>query len=417
MAEEENVVVPDTCWDRCAPHYSQPPIYIKHLRTMLAVGTFVSVGDKEKTKIFRIVSYKATTVTLNEFAPFAVTNLPSRAPIAEGWGRYLNELVMMSSLESFESESLKLEVAFVMSEQELEEREFQRADGIDTLKVVRYRSDNQPLGETFFGFPDWSPEYPLIEASYSMVVFDGLSRIADKAGDLLTREAVSQGEFPSVRGEVAMDPRTIAYIKTFCKMDCSKRLNVSTRHKRTLAGVETQFFQRRRSCEYIRWDTDDQLACLTKLFGPTSFVGNRIRRPNGTYKAKPGRTMNVLVCEELGADEFKRRTRRRGFDIMTDGEICRLFIRCQRHKMGDAIPSERLRSTMEYNVIQREESCTPCLINVGDLLLEGGSVVEIAEFEGRLAVIPWGDTNLARARFIPTDELNEIHSKIEDYNS
>ena len=106
MAQEENVVVPVTCWDRCAPHYSQPPIYIEHLRTMLAVGTFVSVGDEETRKIFRIlVSYKATMVTLNEFAPFAVTNLPSRAPIAEGWGRYLNEVVMMSSLEPFESET------------------------------------------------------------------------------------------------------------------------------------------------------------------------------------------------------------------------------------------------------------------------------------------------------------------------
>ena len=95
------------------------------------------------------------------------------------------------------------------------------------------------MGETFFGFPDWSPEYPLIEASYSMVVFDGLSRIADKAGDLLTREAVSQGEFPSIRGEVSTDPRTIAFIKTFCNLDCSKKLLVTTRHKRTLAGVET----------------------------------------------------------------------------------------------------------------------------------------------------------------------------------
>jgi hypothetical protein len=55
-------------------------------------------------------------------------------------GRYLNEVVMISSVESFESESLKLQVAFVMSERELEEKEFQRADGIDTLKVVRYRS-------------------------------------------------------------------------------------------------------------------------------------------------------------------------------------------------------------------------------------------------------------------------------------
>ena len=313
----------DIAWALCAPHYYQTPIYLNHLRSMVAVGTFVSVYDEEgreeeTRKLFRIVSYKGTMLTLNEFVPFAVCSL-SRAPIAEGWGRYLNEVVMTSSLESFESGTLKLQVAFVMTEKELTKREFQRADGMDILKVVRYRSDNQPLGESFFGFPDWSPEYPLIEPSYSMIVFDGLSRIADKAGDLLTREAVSQGEFPSVRGEVSTDPRTIAFIKSFCKVDCSKILELSTRHKRTLAGVETEFFKRQRRCEYLRWDTDAQLESLTKLFGPMSIVGNHIRRPNGTYKAKPGRTMNVVVCDDVAADEFKRRTRRRGFDIMTDG--------------------------------------------------------------------------------------------------
>jgi hypothetical protein len=127
--------------------------------------------------------------------------------------------------------------------------------------------------------------------------------------------------------------------------------------------------------------------------------------------------MNVIVCEELAADEFKRRTRRRGFDIMTDGEICRLFIRCQRHKMGDRIPSDRLRATMEYNVIQRESSCTPCLINVGDLLLEGGVVCEITQLEGQLAVIPCGDDDPSRARLIEFAEYDEIESKIDDYNS
>jgi hypothetical protein len=420
MDDEDNVV-PVASWDRCIPHYADPPIYMKCVRSMLAVGSFVSLIDVDEFEvetrtIYRLVSYKATTVELNEFAPFARCNL-SRAPITEGWGRYLNEVVMTSSLESFESATLRIEVAFVMSEEELQSREFQRADGVDILKVVRYRDDNKPLGKSFFGFPDWSPDYPLMEASYSLVVFDGLSRIADKAGELLTREAVSQGEFPSVRGEVATDPRTISFIKAFCKVDCQKRIDVTTRHKRTLAGVETEFFQRRRQCEYFRWDTDAELGALTKLFGPTSIVGNRIRQPNGTYKAKPGRTMNVVVCANHQAEEFKRRTRRRGFDIMTDGEICRLFIRCQRHKMGDAIPSPRLRSTLEYNVIQREESSTPCLVNVGNLFLEEGRVQEIAEFEGRFAVIPFGDKNLARARFIPLDELIEIHSKIEDYNS
>jgi hypothetical protein len=70
--------------------------------------------------------------------------------------------------------------------------------------VIRYRRDNTPLSETFFGFSDWFPEHPLIEASYAMIVFDGLSQIADKAGDLLTREAVSQGKFPSIHGEVLL---------------------------------------------------------------------------------------------------------------------------------------------------------------------------------------------------------------------
>jgi hypothetical protein len=165
---------------------------------MVAVGTsFVSVlykeGEEEPRKSFWIVSYESTMVTLNKFAPLAVCHL-RRAPITEGWGRYLNEVVMTSSLKSFESATLELQVAFVMTEKELEVREYQRADGSDILKVVQYRSDNQPLGESFVGFPDWSPEYPLIEVSYSMIVFDGLSQIADKAGDLLTREAVSQGE-------------------------------------------------------------------------------------------------------------------------------------------------------------------------------------------------------------------------------
>ena len=61
-----------------------------------------------------------------------------------------------------------------------------------------------------------------MEASYSMIVFDGLSRIADKAGDLLTRKAVSQGEFPSVWGEVASDPRPISFLKMFCRIDCAE---------------------------------------------------------------------------------------------------------------------------------------------------------------------------------------------------
>jgi hypothetical protein len=73
---------------------------------------------------------------------------------------------------------------------------------------------------------------------------------------------------------------------------------------------------------------------------------------------------------------------------------------------------------MEYNVIDRKESCTPCLINVGDLLLEDGEVHEIAEYDGRLAVIPFGgDDNSSQARFIEPAKYNEMKSKIEDYNS
>jgi hypothetical protein len=116
----------DIAWGLCAPHYSQTPINLfKRLRSMVAVRTFVSVfykeGEEETRKIFEIVSYEATMVTLNEFALFAGCNL-SRAPIVERPGNYLNEVVMTLSLELFESATLNLQVALVMSEQELQAR-------------------------------------------------------------------------------------------------------------------------------------------------------------------------------------------------------------------------------------------------------------------------------------------------------
>jgi hypothetical protein len=195
---------------------------------------------RRKRTIYRRVAYEWMTLMLNEFAPFTKCNL-SHAPIAEGWGHCLNKVVMTLSLKAFESATTNVQVAFVMSEQELQEREFQRMG----LRYWRW-SDTETttnLWENYFAaFPigRWSIHcwrYPI-----RWLFLLGYLELPTKAGNLLTREAVSQDGFPSVRGEVATDPRTISFIKTFCKVTSQKQIDVTMRHKRILSGVETGFF-------------------------------------------------------------------------------------------------------------------------------------------------------------------------------
>jgi hypothetical protein len=54
--------------------------------------------------------------------------------------------------------------------------------------------------------------------------------------------------------------------------------------------------------------------------------------------------------------KFKRRTTGRGFDICSDGDIARLYVRYERHILGtNNPPSAQLQACLQYNLLERDE--------------------------------------------------------------
>ena len=77
-------------FDKCEPHYSQIPFFSGALKSIIAVGTFVTIHGG----IYRIVSYdtKQKTVTLNSFIEFEGSEI-THVPILSGAGKEHVEVV------------------------------------------------------------------------------------------------------------------------------------------------------------------------------------------------------------------------------------------------------------------------------------------------------------------------------------
>jgi hypothetical protein len=77
-------------FDKCEPKYSQIPFFSAALKSIVAVGTFVTLDGE----IHRIVSYdmKQKTVTLNSLTGFAGSGF-THNPIFSGAGREHVEVV------------------------------------------------------------------------------------------------------------------------------------------------------------------------------------------------------------------------------------------------------------------------------------------------------------------------------------
>ena len=77
-------------FDECEPQYSQIPFFSGALKSIIAVGTFVTVNGG----IYRIVSYdtKQKTLSLNSFIDFTGSEI-THVPIFSGAGREHVEVV------------------------------------------------------------------------------------------------------------------------------------------------------------------------------------------------------------------------------------------------------------------------------------------------------------------------------------
>ena len=212
-------------FDECEPQYSQIPFFSGALKSIIAVGTFVTIHGG----IYRIVSYdiKQKTVTLNSFIEFGASEI-THVPIFSGAGREYVEVVQTLNGITV-SPSLLTSVVFVLRPSDLLTGKYVGGDGIEDIYVVCFRSDGKGISKSFVPFPDDSPYYPVVESSYALEVYKDLSRFADSAAAILTRAAESQGTLCTGRQHFDIHPRTWAYIKN--KLGVETHLVEVTTHK------------------------------------------------------------------------------------------------------------------------------------------------------------------------------------------
>jgi hypothetical protein len=340
---------------KCEPKYSQIPFFSLALRSIVAVGTFVAFDGG----IYRIVSYdtKQKTVTLNLFTAFIGSGL-THNPIFSGAGREHVEVVQTLNCTTVCPSELS-SVVFVLRPSDLQTGKYVGGDGMEDIFVVRFRNDGKGISKSFVPFPDDSPYYPVVESSYAYEVYKDLSRFADSAAAILTRAAESQGTLCTGRQHFDIHPRTWAYIKHKLGVE-THPVEVTTHRKRTLAGMKTATYSQVHKCEYIRLQTEEHMDALVRTLGPTSVMGNRVKRPKIGFPHQAGTrsVLNQVNGTNNETDEganFKRRTTDRGFDICSDGDIARLYVRYERHILGTDEPSAQLQACLHYNLLERDE--------------------------------------------------------------
>jgi hypothetical protein len=434
MMEELTAAADFTTWDACEPHYSQLPFFSPSLKSMVAVGTFFKCDDR----ILRVVSHEGMNcgekldprLLLNEFILLKHSEI-KQAPIFSGAGREHVEVVQtLHQYTVSDASTLKL-IVFVLSLVELESAKYVGGDGMEDLYVLRYRSDSKRIPKVFVAFPDDSPFYPLIENSYALEVYKDLARIADAAALILTRAAESQSILCTGRQQLTIHPRTWAYLKNKVNVEAHE-VDLTTFRKRTLAGMKTASYSQLHKCEYLRFETDDDMDSLVKTLGPTSILGNRVKRPkiDRPYAADTRSVLNQVMGSEA-RDEWKRRTTNRGFDICSDGKIARLYVRYERHILGSErdIISSQLHSCLHYNLqaVGRNEGD---LENEVDPEQPFGPFTHGTQFEfhdviyeiftvspERITVVPVGDDDEFNAiYFITVAQKIQLQDLINSYN-
>ena len=194
------------------PNFSELPLFSSQLKAMVAIGTFVCCNGK----IYRTLRHESivenpkssTTIISTEYFPISESKIKRRALLQASLSPF-KELVQGSETTSIRASDID-EVAFVFHENNFAEKHL--AHGCTLSYLVRYTDKDEYIdSDTFYCFPDLSPNYPLNERSFVMEVFQELSRIADASATILTRAAESQGRSGSA--QVYVSPRTSSTVK------------------------------------------------------------------------------------------------------------------------------------------------------------------------------------------------------------
>jgi hypothetical protein len=304
---------------------------------------------------------------------------------------------------------------------------------MEDVYALRYRCDDKDVLKSFVFFPDDSPSYPVIKDSYALEVYKDLGRIADSAATILTRQAESQMMICTGRGQLTIHKRTWAYLKSKLNVEAHP-VDLTTFRKRTLSGIETAGYSQLRKCEYLRLETEADMDNLVKTLGPTSILGNRVKRPKLDIPFAPGtRSIMNQVVGNFERDNWKRRTTNRGFDICSDGDIARMYVRYERHILGSelSVPSNQMNACLQYKMLlvgdeeDDEERDERDKEPVEHYVFTHGTQFEFQDeifklfsiLLERICAVPVGNTTEVNAiYFISAEERLQLEELIDNYN-
>jgi hypothetical protein len=280
-------------------------------------------------------------------------------------------------------------------------------------------------------FPDNSPFYPVIKDSYAFEVYKDLGRIVDSVATILTRQAESQMIICTSRGQLTILKHTWAYLK--CKLNVEvHQVDLTTFWERTLSGMKTAGYSQLRKCEYPCLETEADMDNLVKTLGPTSVLGNRVKRPKLNIPFAPGtRSIMNQVVGNFKCNNWKHRTTNFGFDICSDGDIARMYVRYERHILGSelSVPLSQLQACLHYNTMwlvgdkqdeqeREEEHVEHSAFTHGMQFEYQDKIYELFSiFIERITAVPVGDTNIENAfYFISEQEKLQLEEIIDSYN-
>lgn len=227
-------------------------------------------------------------------------------------------------------------------------------------------------------------------SNYHDDVWNGICLVQDALRRLLNRMSQSQGlhckaHSPTNCFQSSVWHYFVRYLdgKVEVKAVPGRRIR-----QRLLPGLSTECFKEAHEINILRFDTPDKMKLFRDLFGNTSTVGIRRRKPklNTTNHLRANDILNVIQFPEAHPEAFSRYTNFPGIDLIFAGaptNTIQVAVRYSKHIFNprETINCASLRSIIEFATPNTGAVNTLPAIALGSLFEHGNMLLEAVMFD------------------------------------
>ena len=346
-------------WSSTKPAVTDAPVYCESIRAYLSPGSFViieRISDHEgefqgKQQVGCIINSIDDFGNKRRSSPMLKINLFRILQDCEYDDlhirktqdlriRDVQEIVQTFNCINLHPKAV-VSLAFVFSLKELEDNEAIGCQGMDSLFLLRFRNQSEPVN------PNWCLPFPSRYATfqrqlpdcYPSRIWNSLKVIRSEISRLLGRYSEKQGLFDSVRSKVTINKETWEYLLQKVQMVISTpRKTITSSVKRLLLpGLTLKSVRVQSHSTMIRFETQADLHILSSVLGQQIITEVRKRRPalNRPEMLHLNDAINIVV----GASERKKEAFREhgckedGIDFIFDGKTdLKICIRYRRYQ-------------------------------------------------------------------------------------